>query len=120
MLADTRTFLKKKYWLDLLQTLPSNPTNVHDILSVMEGLGGLPPPLTAIETPRINDHEGNNAKTSGAAPKYSFNLPPPPSAFATSRGGPSTAEPPLLDDISKSALKGACLFGFLYYSAHWI
>ena len=28
------------------------------------------PPLTAIETPRITDHEGNNDRTS--APKYSF------------------------------------------------
>ena len=29
-----------------------------------------PPPLSAIETPRISDHEGNNSKN--LAPKYSF------------------------------------------------
>ena len=29
-----------------------------------------PPPLSAIETPRISDHEGNNSKN--PAPKYSF------------------------------------------------
>ena len=39
----------------------------------------LRPPLSAIETPRISDHEGNNARNN--APKYSFGVisgPPTP------------------------------------------
>ena len=52
--------------------------NVHDIIREMEnplangGFGSMPPPLTAIETPRVGNHEGNNAKS---VPRYFSGLP---------------------------------------------
>ena len=44
-----------------------------------------PPPLSAIETPRISDHEGNNSKN--LAPKYSFMSLPEPLTPISSHSG---------------------------------
>ena len=52
-----------------------------------------PPPLSAIETPRISDHEGNNSKN--PAPKYSFMSLPEPLTPISSNSG--------LDDIPNNS-----------------
>ena len=58
---------------------------------MLAGFAALPPPLTAIETPRINDHEGNNSKS---VPKYSFSLIGPPALALQPQPSQQQQQPP--------------------------
>ena len=60
----------------MFQAAKDESRKQDDILSkqglqaIFNEMAVCPPPLSAIETPRISDHEGNNSKN--LAPKYSF------------------------------------------------
>ena len=90
--------------------LGSKKSNLDAIFAEMKGMTNLLTPLTAIETPRISEHEGNNAKDS--APKYSFNLisePPPDTPI-----NPEPDDIPITKDTAhakRDLLKGKTIIG---------